>query len=565
MRTLGFGFLLFGTCLWASTAPPASYPSFDYDVVRTHEIKPHRHKIPAEGVSFGFNQLHLNLIVSPSGDVIHAGSEGGKSLDLWPSVRDEALGWKFTPFTKNGKAVTAEIEEYVDLVPPERFPTKHVAPPVLRPDSQITITLTRTACYGTCPSYMVTAGTQGIVFDGRRFVVASGRHTSTVDVEKVRRLAREFIAADFYSMDPAYRVHGYDIPTYAVSIAIDGHEKVVVDYDGQTVGMPSVISDLEDEVDTVADTARWVEGSDGLVQALRQERFDFTSPGAQTMLKAAAQRGKTTTVLALLHAGVPLSEVRTPQANGGGEAVPLQNVGLLTAAADHPDTLRVLIAARASEKNPQDKEAALVGAAQSGNLESAKALIAYGANPKADLNGLMLTQYGTPMTIQFPGSGNVLFYAAQSGRPEMVREILRYHPDVNAPGPQGRTPIFAAGESRYRDKDGARVEIVRLLAAAGARVNVHDRDGNTVLHETFLIHVQEELLRLGADVNARNNKGETPIFTVVNDNAIPLFVEHGADLTIRNNKGETAYEAATVRGPARQEALRVAMENLHPH
>jgi ankyrin repeat protein len=66
-------------------------------------------------------------------------------------------------------------------------------------------------------------------------------------------------------------------------------------------------------------------------------------------------------------------------------------------------------------------------------------------------------------------------------------------------------------------------------------------------------------------VNARNNKGETPIFTAVNDNAIPLFVEHGADLTIRNNKGETAYEAATVRGPARQEALRVAMENLHPH
>lgn len=562
MRTLGFAYLVLGACVWASAEQPATYPSYDSDVVRTHEIKPQRHKIPVEGVTFGFNQVHLKLIVSPSGDVMNV-SAGG--MELWPRVRDEALRWKFTPFEKNGKAVTAEIEEYVDLVPAERFPEKHVAPPVLRPDSQIAITLTRTGCYGTCPWYMVTAGTQGIVFDGRGFVVASGQHTAKVDVDKVRKLARKFIAADFYSMDPAYRVNGFDMPTFALSIAIDGHEKVVVDYDGQIVGMPSVIADLEDEVDTLAETSRWIEGSDGLVEGLKKEKFDFTSLGAQAMLKAAAQRGKTATVLGLLHAGVPLGEVRAPKANGADMAVPLQNAGWLSAAANHPETLRVLIAAGASKKDREDKDSALAGAARSGNLESAKALIAYGANPNVDLSGLMLTEGGAGMTRQVRGSGNVLFYAAESGKPEMVREILRYHPDVNAPGPQGRTPIFAAGDSRYGDKAGARVEIVRLLAAAGAQVNAHDNDGNTPLHETFLLYVQEELLRRGADVNARNKEGETPIFTVVNDNAIPLFIEHGADLTIRNNKGQTVVEAAKVHGPARQEALRKAIEQLNQH
>jgi ankyrin repeat protein len=130
---------------------------------------------------------------------------------------------------------------------------------------------------------------------------------------------------------------------------------------------------------------------------------------------------------------------------------------------------------------------------------------------------------------------------------------------------EGRTALFAAGESRYRDEHGARVECVRLLAKAGADVNARDNEGNTPLHKTFLTDVEEELLKLGADVNARNKNGETPIFTTVDDQAIPLFLDHGADLTIRNNKGETVMEAAQGKGPLRQEALRKAIQKLNQH
>jgi ankyrin repeat protein len=60
---------------------------------------------------------------------------------------------------------------------------------------------------------------------------------------------------------------------------------------------------------------------------------------------------------------------------------------------------------------------------------------------------------------------------------------------------------------------------VRLLAQAGANVNVRDNEGNTPLHETFLTDVEEELLKLGADVNARNKDGETSIFTTFDNDA----------------------------------------------
>ena len=160
--------------------------------------------------------------------------------------------------------------------------------------------------------------------------------------------------------------------------------------------------------------------------------------------------------------------------------------------------------------------------------------------------------------------GSVLIYAAQSGNPDVVREILRYHPDLEKRDREGKTAIFAAGEYRNSDQEGARVECVRLLAQAGSDVNAKNKDGNTPLHETFLTDVEEELLKLGANVNARNDDGETPIFTTVDDQAIPLFIEYGADLSIRNNKGEDVVEAAKEHGPARMEALRTALQKLVP-
>lgn len=562
-RTLvAFACLLSGTLLWATES--SELPSFEYDTARKHEIKPHRRTIPIEGVRGGFNQLRLTLTVSATGDVLTADAGGdAESLAKWPELEAEVHQWKFAPFENKGKAVTAEIEEYIDLVPPERFPQKHVQAPVLRTDSTVAIALSRSGCYGTCPAYTVTVSTTGIIFQGDGYVVAKGRHTGPVVANDVRQLAQKFIAADFYSMDDSYEASVTDNPEYSLSISIDGHTKKVEDYVGSWVGMPAIIKGLEEEVDSFANTQRWIAGGDGLVDALQAEKFNFKTYDAQVMLKEASSRGESETVQGLLEAGVPLKPYRAPKRKEDYMVISFKHVDWLTAASSHPDTLQALMDAAASKNDQKDKDLALGGAACSGDVDVVRALIAYGANPNVDLSKLTVTENSGAMTTESQGAGSILIDAAKSGNPEMVREILRYNPKLELRDSEGKTALFAAAEHFYAGNDDGRAECVRLLAEAGADINARDEDGSTPLHETYLTNVEEQLLKLGADINARNDSGETPIFTTVDDDAIPLFIEHGADLTIRNEKGQTVVEAAKDKGPKRQEALRKAIQKLN--
>src|SRR5438552_2868730 len=212
------------------------------------------------------------------------------------------------------------------------------------------ITLSRTGCFGRCPSYTVTVGTDGIVFAGGGYVVASGKHTDRVDANQLRNLAKRFVTADFYSMDSSYTASVTDNPAYTLSIVIDGHEKKVEDYVGSWVGMPAVITELENAVDTFAHTERWIDGSDGLVEALRGENFNFQSFEAQLMLKEAASRGSTETVRKLLKVGVPLEPLPAPKPDRPYVTSQLESVGWLNAASSHPEAVQVVINAGGSKR-----------------------------------------------------------------------------------------------------------------------------------------------------------------------------------------------------------------------
>ncbi|MDR3741791.1 MAG: ankyrin repeat domain-containing protein [Terracidiphilus sp.] len=546
--------------LFAAPLLAAQSLSVDYDTARAHELPPHRRSIPLKGVRPGFSQLHLTLAISPSGDVTDAKAEGDKdALHYWPDLQSEVYQWKFTPFEQKGHTVAATVEEYIDLVPPERLPTHHVTPPALKPDSKITISLSRSGCLGSCPGYRVTLTPEGVVFEGGYYVVATGHHTASVDPDAVRTLAARFIKADFYSMADEYTASVTDNPTYQLSITIDGQSKHVMDYVGSWEGMPAVITELEDAVDKLAYSDRWIKGSTGLVESLEEENYNFRSYDAQVLLKEALTRGEAETVIQLIDDGVPLDPIRPPKSKDRTEIPRFNRTGLLAAAAEHADVLNQLLDHNVSKNDQHDKDLALVRAANAGSLESVRALVAYGANPNADLKKLTITESGGGMEMQGPGNGSILIYAASSGNPDLVREILQYHPDIEARDREGKTALFAAGDYRSSDADGARLECVRLLLDAGANVNASDDDGNTPLHETFLTDVEEELLKHGANVNAQNNDGDTPIVTTVDNEAIPLFLKYGADLNLRNKKGQTMREAAEEKGPLRVEALTKAL------
>lgn len=532
--------------------------SFDYDIAQTHELKPHRRNVPAAGVRQNrFLQIHLELTVSEDGTVASLKPDGEpEAMRLWPQVREEIGKWRFTPFLANGTPVRARVTEYVDLVPLERPLMRHVEAPPLGPDSRILISLQRSGCYGACPSYGVWITPGGVTFEGRHFVVASGKHRAPINPDDVRELARKFRAADFYSMEDSYRAAVTDCPSYQLSISIDGREKRVLDYVGAWVGMPAVIEELEDEVDRVSGSSRWVDGADGLVRALNDEGFDFRTYDAQLMLKRSAGHKQASTVRELIEAGVPLDPL---PGNDDHLVFPMEldySVGVLTAAGAQPSVLKLLIDQGAGKDRQEDKNKALAAAAGAGALESVKMLIAYGADPNADLRSEDERKNPSRDAYRMNGPGTVLIQAASSGNPDVVKEILQYHPDLEARGFRQETALFFVGEYRSSDKPGARVECLRLLAAAGANVNARDFDGNSPLHRIYLMDLEEELLKLGADVNARNNDGETPIFTNVNNDSVALFVAHGADLTVRNKKGESVLKAARQQGPLREEAVK---------
>lgn len=556
--------LLSALILAPSEEQKASLPHFNYNTARTHEIKPHRRIIPVEGGGYGAPlHLTLTLTISPTGAVTSVQATGDShKMTLWPQLQSEVYQWKFIPFEKDGKPTTVEVEEDIYIAPPERLPTTHVTPPPIEPDSKIAIMLERTGClYGPCPNYSVAISNAGIVYESHAFTVADGKHTDKTDPDAVRILAKRFVDADFYSMSPRYAASTTTrnwSPTYSLSINIDGQSMEIEDYDGQFVGMPAVITDLEESVDDFARTSRWIEGADGLVDLLKTEKYNFKTLEGQIVLKRAAAIGQTATVQQLLAAGVPLQPL-PPKPEGTSAPVFFDNASWLHAAALHPDTLQVLIDAKASKDDQNDKDLALAGAAADGNIASVHSLLAYGANSNADLSKLIVPET-RGFTLEYPSSGSILTEAAKSGNPDLIREILHYQPKLELKNQYVDTALLIAATYQYSGytPEGARAECVRRLAKAGANVNAHWEDGNTALHKPRDKNVTAALIELGADVNARNNVGETPLFTTDDIESIPLLLRHGADPNLRNKNGKTALEA-TEKNQLKHEALLTAI------
>ena len=157
--------------------------------------------------------------------------------------------------------------------------------PEIKDLSTIKIKLRRTICFGTCPSYRVEVDGSGLViFEGYEFVAIPGRHTVRIPEASVRALIEAFRQADYFSAEDAYEVTAMDVPTYVTSLAMNGQEKQVVDYLGTEAGMPDGIRAVEQKIDEIAGTARWIKAKDhDALTALDAEGWDFRSPGADNM------------------------------------------------------------------------------------------------------------------------------------------------------------------------------------------------------------------------------------------------------------------------------------------
>lgn len=122
-----------------------------------------------------------------------------------------------------------------------------------------TITLTRGVCFGFCPDYTVTIASDGQVsYVGRSFVNVVGERHATIPAGDVTRLLARFDEIGFTQLRDEYRAQVTDLPTYIVVLERNGQRKSVLDYGGVSAGMPRAVRDLQDEIDRVANTGRWV-------------------------------------------------------------------------------------------------------------------------------------------------------------------------------------------------------------------------------------------------------------------------------------------------------------------
>jgi ankyrin repeat protein len=434
---------------------------------------------------------------------------------------------------------------------PVPVPKRHIPVPA-GPLSGAVVRLARGPCYGTCPVYSLELRGDGRgTYKGDGFVLVSGVHHFSVPPGTVRCLVEDFRAAAFWSLANEYSADVTDMSTIAVSLQIGGETKTVTDYVGRAAGMPASVTGLEAAIDAAAPAQRWTVGDAGTAPALAADGFDFRSDEGAALLAEAARRSPDEVVLALIERGAPTA------GRIGERPLEVSRVSMRGAA-------------------PSPIESAVTR----GRLVVVQALIAHGA-----LGALNTDQ-----------ANRLLFRAAASGNVEVLREILKLSPDVNArtsdgwttlmaaagaPDPasvedllkrgvatntqdrRGKTALMAVSRAGSGEDDAtlpqSKTEVVRLLLAAGADPRLKDDDGETALFYAATGDIVRMLVKAGAPVEGHNGIGYTPLISAGSDDAAMALIEAGADIRAVEDDGRTVVDSA------KQGKWTRTLEYLHAH
>ncbi len=210
---------------------------------------------------------HVALVsVEPSG----ASTFGLRNLaltDCQSLIASAIESWRYRPFERNGRAIEAEIVERVLFLPGERWrvPPRQF-PPVPSLDS-VVITLERGPGLYICEgdrsaSYVLQIRGNGdvtirervrnSVTQGAPLLVDGSIRRFRIDRAVVERLVEQFRAANFFSLEGEYASGVTDQSGQELTFQTSTDRASVLDYLGETVGMPMVVRDLQVAVDTAA-------------------------------------------------------------------------------------------------------------------------------------------------------------------------------------------------------------------------------------------------------------------------------------------------------------------------
>lgn len=196
------------------------------------------------------------------------------------------------------------------------------------------------------------------------------------------------------------------------------------------------------------------------------------------------------------------------------------------------------------------RQTALHVVARYGHATACEYLLQRGADPdRVSRNG------STPLHL-----------AATGKRDDVIRLLLAAGAKVNSLDGHNHTPL--ANLIWCSDSAGA----ARALLEAGATMTYSARSGDTLAHWAafFGRHaILNELLEHGADPNAFDHDHSTPLHKAVSavfeqgaELCVNVLLEHGADPTLRDADGQTPYEIASQDSLMGEEGLAGIIELL---
>jgi uncharacterized protein len=224
--------------------------------------------------------------------------------------------------------------------------------------------------------------------------------------------------------------------------------------------------------------------------------------GGFTPLLFAARSGHVDVVRALIAAGAPVDDAA---ADGTSALVIASHSG-------HAQAALALLEAGANPNAAGSGYTALHIAIRRGDVSVVKALLARGADPDVRLvKATPARRLSDDVALARPLVGATpVWLAANFAQAEIIGLLASAGANVAAPANDGTTPLMAA----IGRNAAASLATVRRLVEAGADVNATDEDGDTALHRAVSSGF-DEIVRLlaanGARLEPRNKQGQTPL------------------------------------------------------
>lgn len=131
-------------------------------------------------------------------------------------------------------------------------------------DSGPVVSVQRTACFGACPVYVISASVSGkVTYEGKANVRQIGTAGGQIPAKEIASLLREledagyFTFADRYALsEPTCRRYSTDSPSVISSASFRGRTKRI-EHDYGCVGAPGALTLLEKRIDEVLGSSKW--------------------------------------------------------------------------------------------------------------------------------------------------------------------------------------------------------------------------------------------------------------------------------------------------------------------